>query len=397
MGSRHLRDANYIAPTSSWLFDHLEAAGFVVIGKTNTPEFGLLPTTEPLAYGPSRNPWKLDHSTGGSSGGSAAAVAAGIVPVGHAGDGGGSIRIPASECGLVGLKPSRGRVSLGPIETESWGGLVARLAVTHSVRDTASVLDAVSKPGVGDPYALPAPTTPYLAEVGRDPGTLRIGFTSATADGTVVDPECIAAVEAAAALLAQLGHQVSTDAPPQLSDPAFNAEMTNHVLTAYMVWVAQGVDNIVRLSGTEIGPDSIEPATAALAEAGRLTSGVAFADACEGLRTLSRPVNKWWANGFDLLVTPTIAELPPALGQFYNEAEPLAGVFRSTPIVTFTVPFNITGQPAISLPLGRSTSGLPIGVQLVAAYGREDVLLRVAAQLEAASPWTNPRPAVWAG
>ena len=396
-GTRHLREHDYVADVTSVAFERLQAAGFVVIGKTNTPEFGLVPTTEPLSYGPSRNPWDPSRSTGGSSGGSAASVAAGIVPVGHAGDGGGSIRIPASECGLVGLKPTRGRVPLGPVETEAWGGLVARLAVTRSVRDTAAVLDVMAGPEPGEPYGVPAPTRPYVAELGSDPGRLRVGFHVGAADGTPVDPDVVAAVRATAQLLADLGHEVTESAPSQLDDDAFFAEMSGYFLTAYPVWVAQSVDQLGALTGVPATEATLEPATWALAESGRSVSGVAFADAVEGMRRLSRTIQGWWSS-HDLLLTATIPELPPVLGQFGATADnPLAGVFRATPIVANTMPFNITGQPAVSLPLGTSSGGLPIGLQLVAGFAREDLLVAVASQLESAAPWAGRVPGIWAG
>ncbi|MFN8052754.1 MAG: amidase [Acidimicrobiales bacterium] len=396
-GTRHLRDANYVADVTSWTFERLQAAGFVIIGKTNTPEFGLVPTTEPLAYGPSRNPWNTGHSTGGSSGGSAASVAAGIVPVGHAGDGGGSIRIPASECGLVGLKPTRARVTLGPAETESWGGLVSRLVVTRTMRDTAAVLDIVGRPGVGDPYGVATPVRPYVDELSSAPARLRIGVDYGAADGTPVDPEVVAAVRRTADLLASMGHEVSEAAPSQLGDEAFFATMSGYFLTAYPVWVAQSVDQLGALTGTPATADSVEPLTWSLAETGRLVSGIDFANATEGMRVLSREIQQWW-NDFDVLITATIPELPPTLGQFGAEPDnPLAGVFRATPIVANTMPFNITGQPAMSLPIDVSASGLPIGVQLVSGFGRDDLLVALGAQLEAAAPWADRRPGVWAG
>jgi len=396
-GTRHLKEHGYIADVTSWTFERLQAAGFVIIGKTNTPEFGLVPTTEPESYGPSRNPWDTGHSTGGSSGGSAAAVAAGVVPMGHAGDGGGSIRIPASECGLVGLKPTRGRVPLGPEESEGWGGLVARLVVSRTVRDTAAALDIMGGPGVGDPYGVATPERPYLSEVGSNPGRLRIGFTASSGDGTVVDDECAAAVTRTAELLAALGHDVSETAPPQLGDEGFFAEMSGHFLTAYPVWVAQAVDDLGVRTGVAATEATVEPLTWSLAETGRLVSGVAFADAMDNIRALSRTLQEWWTS-FDLLVMPTIPELPPTLGQFGAEPDnPLAGVFRATPIVANTIPFNITGQPAISLPMAWSAAGLPIGVQLVSAFGRDDRLVAVGAQLEVAAPWADRRPPVWAG
>lgn len=396
-GTRHLKEHGYVADVSSWLFERLQRAGFVIIGKTNTPEFGLVPTTEPEAYGPSRNPWDPDRSTGGSSGGSAAAVAAGIVPIGHAGDGGGSIRIPASACGLVGLKPTRGRVTLGPVETEAWGGLVARLVVSRTVRDTAAVLDIVSGPGLGDPYGVAAPDRPFLAEIGTDPGRLRVGFTTMSGDGTIVDAQVAAAVQRTAEVLAGLGHDVTEAAPPELGDAGYFAELSGHFLTAFPVWVSQSVDDLAIRTGEPATADTVEPLTWALAETGRGVSGVAFADAMDGIRVLSRRLQAWWTD-FDVLLCATIPELPPTLGQFGAEPDnPLSGMFRATPVVGNTMPFNITGQPAMSVPIASSSEGLPIGVQLVGGFGREDHLVGLAAQLEAAVPWAARRPAIWAG
>src|SRR5436305_10681936 len=220
-GLRPLRDAGYVADHGMWLTQRFRDAGFVILGRTNTPELGILPTTEPVAYGPTHNPWDLDRSPGGSSGGSAAAVAAGVVAAAHANDGGGSIRIPASHCGLVGLKPSRARVSMAPDFGDALGGLVAELAVCRSVRDTAAILDAVQGPVPGDPYAAPPPERPYIEEVGADPGQLRIGFTASPAGGGFEShPECVSAVQPPAKLLESLGHHVEDSHPAELDDQA---------------------------------------------------------------------------------------------------------------------------------------------------------------------------------
>lgn len=394
MGCRLLKDAGHLATETSHLFAKLEAAGFVVVGKTNTPEFGLVPTTEPLAYGPSRNPWDTTRSTGGSSGGSAAAVASGMVPVGHAGDGGGSIRIPASECGLVGLKPSRGRVSMGPGEGEPWAGLVARLAVTRSVRDTAAVLDAVSGPMPGDPTVAPPPARPYTDEVGADPGRLRIGFQLAVPNGSaVLQPEVEAGVRAAAALLASLGHDVDEVRVAGLDDDGLVAHFTN----CYGAWVAAEIDHVAALAGRPAEPGGFEPGTWLLYEMGKAVTGAQYVAGREYLEGATRRLAEWWPSGDEVLVTPVIPEVPPVLGSFTpTDDNPLAGLVKSTQIVPFTVPFNVSGQPAISLPLHWSESGLPVGIQFVAAYGREDLLIRLAAQLEAAQPWAHRRPPVHA-
>jgi amidase len=385
MGNRMLAEAGYVADRTSYLFEKLEAAGFVIVGKTNTPEFGLNPTTEPAVYGPTRNPWDPARSPGGSSGGSAAAVASGMVPVGHAGDGGGSIRIPASECGLVGLKPTRGRVSLGPAEGESWGGLVVRHVVTRSVRDAAAVLDVIAGPMPGDPYWAPPPARPFAAEVGADPGRLRIGVKTAIAGafGTT-HPDCVAAVEETARLLESLGHLVEPGGPDALD----NSDLNDAFLTAFCVWVAHDVERLAEMVGRRAGPGDVEEGTWGLAEVGRAITGAQFQAALVRMQTFTRAVAAWWAAGNDVLLTPTITEPPPPLGSFPP------GSTKAAELVPFTLPFNVTGQPAISLPLAWNAEGLPIGVQLVAAAGREDLLIRLAAQLEAARPWADRRPRV---
>ncbi len=395
MGTRVLHDAGYLAPSDDALTERFRAAGLVVIGKTNTPELGLIPSTEPEVQGPTHNPWDLARTPGGSSGGSAAAVAAGIVPMGHAGDGGGSIRIPASACGLVGLKPSRGRVPVGPDAGEAWAGLVGRLAVTRSVRDTAALLDAVAGPDVGAPYWAPPPARPYRDEVGADAGRLRIGWVTPTPDGSAVtDPEVAAATERTAHLLADLGHDVEEAAPSALADEA----MIGHFLTCFGVWTAAELDHIGGLVGTPVTADGVEAGTWAVAEMGRAVTGAQYLAGREGLHAVARRIIRWWeVDGWDLLLTPTIPEVPPTLGQFRAEPDnPLAGILRATPIVAFTAVFNVTGQPAISLPLGMSEGGVPIGVQLVGAPAREDVLIRVAAQLEEAAPWADRQPSLTA-
>ncbi|MGD0380712.1 MAG: amidase [Acidimicrobiales bacterium] len=392
-GMRVLKEAHYVAEHDQELAARFRAAGFVVVGRTNTPELGIVPTTEPAAYGPTRNPWDTTRSTGGSSGGSAAAVASGMVPVGHAGDGGGSIRIPASECGLVGLKPSRARVPSGPEWGDVFAGLVCELAVTRTVRDTAAVLDAVAGPAPGDPYAAPTPTRPFVDEVGADPGRLRIGVQSEAFGATVVThPDCVIATEAAAALLEAQGHRVEPTHVDALDAPEF-------VEAFLLVWAAgigADVDHYwAGKLGRPIGQDEVEPLTWTLVEAARAANASDFLDAHRKLQAISRRVAQWYEGGFDLLLTPTLAEPPPLLGEFDSPPEnPLHGLLRAAALVPFTPPFNVSGQPAISLPLHWNEDGLPIGVQLVAPYGREDVLLRVAAQLEEAAPWAQRRPPV---
>ena len=395
-GTRFLKDHGYVATVDSELTARFRDASLVVIGRTNTPELGLVPTTEPEVYGPTRNPWDPTRSTGGSSGGSAASVASGIVPMGHAGDGGGSIRIPAAHCGLVGLKPSRGRITLGPELGEAWGGMVARLAVTRSVRDTAALLDVVEGPGIGDPYWAPAPDRPYVDELTVAPGALRIGWVASPPDGSFEsDPQVVAATAATAELLESLGHEVEEAPPAALEDAD---AITGNFIIAYSAWVARELDHLGELVGAEPTEDGFEAGTWGLAESGRAITAQQYLAAVDGLHAASRAVVAWWAGGFDLLLTPTVPELPPTLGQFGSTPEsPFDGMFRSSVTVAFTAPFNITGQPAISLPLHESTEGLPIGMQLVAAPAREDLLIQVAAQLEAALPWADRRPGIWTG
>lgn len=393
-GMAFLKERGWTEPEDTALAARFRAAGLIVVGKTNTPELGILPTTEPAAYGPTRNPWDVTRSTGGSSGGSAAAVAAGLVPVAHANDGGGSIRIPASECGLVGLKPTRGRVSSGPEFGDVMGGLTCEHVVTRSVRDTAAVLDATHGMEPGDPFTAPPPDRPYLEEVGADPGSLRIGIMPTAPLGQItVHPDCVEAAEAAGRLLESLGHRVEVSHPKALDDPDY----TGHFITNWAAGAAWNLDYWSRRTGSEVTQHDVEPLTWALAELGRSSTAAQWLWAREWLQVNSREVASWWTDGFDLLLTPTIAEPPPLLGTFDSPADnPLHGLFRAAEIVPFTPPFNVSGQPAISLPLHWNGDGLPIGVQLVAAFGREDLLLRVAAQLEAAQPWAGRRPPVHA-
>ena len=391
-GLRVAKEVGFVESTDTELVRRFKQAGFVTIGRTNTPELAILPTTEPEAYGPTRNPWDVTRSTGGSSGGSAAAVAARMVPAAHANDGGGSIRIPASECGLVGLKPSRGRTTLGPEFGDVLGGLVSEHVVTRSVRDTAAILDAVHGGMPGEPYEAWPPTRPYAAEVGAAPGSLRIGVrTAAPFDQVAVDPECVTATEGAGRLLEQLGHTVEVASPDGFDDPDY---ITNFITmwASGNTWALDWWSR--RLGGRVFTADDMELGTWTLVELGRSVTAPQWLAAREWLQVLSRRIVAWWQD-YDLLVTPTIAEPPPLLGQFGSTPDnPMGGLLRAASLVPFTPPFNVTGQPAISLPLHWSGNGLPIGVQLVAAPNREDVLIQVASQLEASAPWADRRPPV---
>jgi amidase len=390
-GIRALREADWKAQGDSHLAAKFRAAGVIFLGKTNTPELGLAVTTEPAAYGVSRNPWNPAHSTGGSSGGSAAAVASGMVPAAHASDGGGSIRIPASECGLVGLKPSRGRVSLGPDYGEYWAGMVISSVVTRSVRDTAAMLDAICEPMPGDPYVAPAPARPFRSEIGADPGRLRVGMLRGLS-AFAIHEDCRQAVEAGRIALERLGHRLEEAQPAALDDPDF----TQHLLNVVTPWTAASLDEWGLKLGRPLGPDDVEPSTWAIAEIGRAATAVQYVAAVEALSRYTRRMASWWNEGFDVLMTPTIAAPPPVLGELAATPEDPLGLVKTLPLVPFTAPFNVTGQPAISLPLHWNRAGLPIGVQLIAAYGREDVLLRLAAQLERELPWKDRRPPIHA-
>jgi amidase len=390
-GTSFLKAAGYVADHDSFLVEKFRRAGFINLGKTNTPEFGLNVTTEPRSYGPSRNPWNPEHSTGGSSGGSAAAVAAGMVPAAHASDGGGSIRIPASECGLVGLKPSRGRISLGPEHGEYWSGLVISHVVTRSVRDTAAILDAVAGGMPGDPYVAAPPARPYVSEVGRTPGALRIGLLDHVPSGaTALHPDCADAVARTGKLLAELGHAVERSYPSALAEAEV---ISTHFMVIVATWLTAALDFWGAKLGRPVTPTGVEPPTWAIAEMGRAVSGPQYLGALEALHAYTRRMANWWAGGFDVLVTATLGEPPPRIGALSAPPEdPLGGMAKTLGLIPFTPPFNITGQPAISLPLHWNDAGLPVGIQLVADYGREDVLIRLAAQLEEARPWRDRRP-----
>jgi amidase len=392
-GTRYLQKHDYRPDADSVLIQRYKASGLVIVGRTNCPELGLQPTTEPLTQGPTHNPWDLDHSPGGSSGGSAAAVAAGLVPMAHAGDGGGSIRIPASACGLVGLKPSRGRHTNAP-ENEAWAGLVGRNVVSRSVRDNAAALDVIAHPAPGDPYQAPPPARPYAQEVGADPGALRVGWLLDDPGGvTPTEPECAAAITRTLELLEGLGHHVEASAP----DGMESEQVVGHFTACFGAWSAQELDQLEATVGEPIVEGDFEPGTAAIAELGRTVTASQYLTALDQLQSWTRRVAAWWED-HDVLVTPTMPVLPTRLGAFDSAPDnPLEGMALSTTVVLYTAPFNITGQPAISLPLHWSEGGLPVGVQLVAAYGREDQLFQVAAQLEAAAPWADRTPPVWAG
>lgn len=386
-GVRALRDIGATATRDGHLVEAYRHAGFVSLGRTNTPELGAGATTEPLAYGPSRNPWALEHGTGGSSGGAAAAVAAGVVPAANASDGGGSIRIPAAMCGLVGLKPSRGRISMGPDQDE-WGNSVQHV-VCHTVRDAAAILDISHGPRTGDGVVAPPPAIPYAVAIRQQCRPLRIGFVNRSIrSGTTIDAGVAAAVDATAALLEDLGHHVESAAPAPLLDE----ERLTAWGAALAASTAASVARIERVLGRAIRDGDVEPWTRFIAERAAGFSPAAVIEAQHAMTAFRRDTARWWSDGHDLLLTPTCLRPAPLIGEMAPDNEDLAAVQRTTLHYSqFTQPFNVTGQPAISLPLAMSTDRLPIGLQFVGAYGREDVLLRLAAQLEEAAPWRGRR------
>lgn len=388
-------------------------AGFVFLAKTNTPELGIQPVTEPALWGPSRNPYDPSRTCGGSSGASAAAVAAGIVPVATGGDGGGSIRIPASCCGVFGLKPTRARTPTGPTLGEAWQGCAVQHVLTRSVRDSAAVLDAIGGPEPGSIYVAPPPAGPYLDEVTREPGKLKIAFSSQPVIPVPVDPECVAAVEEAAQLLRDLGHEVVPD-QPRVDGAAF-ARRFSLMLCGEVAAEVRALEAEV---GRTPGASDLEPATWLLALLGEQYSAGTFAEAVRQLKVMSHGVAPFFET-YDAYLTPTLAQPPIEVGSLLPGGlektlltlltrlkaggtlktmgaldKLAANAWRFTP---FTTLFNVTGQPGMSLPLSWSSAGLPLGVQVVGRFGDEATLFRLAGQLERARPWAERRPQVWSG
>jgi amidase len=362
---------------SAYLVRRLREAGFVVVGTTNMPEFGILPTTEPAHTGATHNPWNLDRTPGGSSGGAAAAVAAGMLPVAHGNDGGGSLRIPAACCGLIGLKPSRGRVSRGPDLGESF--LSCDGVLTRTVTETAQVLDVLAGYEVGDATWAPRPVEPYATSVRRDPGRLRVAMTAENPLGVDVDPECVRGMHVAGELLASLGHQVEHASPAQPGGDALGL-----FIQAFGPAVSLGIGYGELLAGRPPEDGEIEPLSRAIYEHAQSLTSVAFLGATAQLQALARGLVAFFAE-YDLLLTPALAERPLAIGDCNGVGEdPMADLARSGRFTPFTSLYNVTGQPAISVPLGFGDDGLPTAAQLVAKPLGEDTLLQVAAQMEAA-------------
>lgn len=408
-GSRLFR--NWIPPHDTEIVRRYRNAGLIVVGKTNTPEFGLTPYTEPELFGPARNPWDPARTTGGSSGGSAAAVASAMVPIAGGGDGGGSIRIPASCCGLFGLKPTRGRTPAGPVAGEHWQGAAIEHCLTRTVRDSAAILDAISGPDVGAPYWAQPPVSPFLDEVTTAPARLRIAFTSTPLLGHDVHDDCKAALDDAAKLLESLGHEL-VEREPEIDRQSFNRAF----LTIICGEVHAAILEAKAYAGLNANPANVEYTTWALHLLGRRMSAGELVRAQHYLWTAARRIGKFF-EGVDVLLTPTMAVPPFLVGSLQPPSHErvllkMLGRLRAGGVLRllhaleqtadkifdafpYTPAFNVTGQPAMSVPLFWNADNLPIGVQIVGRYGDESTLFRLAGQLEQARPWKDRRPPIY--
>jgi amidase len=378
------------ALADSELVARYKRAGLIPFAKTNAPEFGLPPVTEPQLYGPARNPWNPAHTPGGSSGGSAAAVAAGIVPLAHANDGGGSIRIPAACCGLVGLKPTRARNSLAPLLGDIMSGLVVEHVVSRTVRDSAAALDATAGYVPGDPYVAPAKARSYLEEVGTPPPRLKIAFSTLGLSGEPPDPECAEAAVQAAKLCAGLGHHVEEDAPR-----IEFAEVGPAFLTVYAAGHGAVIETVKQVTGREPTPDLLESMTWNLYETSRRASAAQYLLAVGTLQTLSRRMAAFFEK-YDVWLAPALGLRPLRVGAI-DFTSPTATILNDT-IARFAYInplYNVSGQPAISLPLYWTGDGLPIGALFGARFGDEATLFRLAGELEGARPWASRKPPLW--
>lgn len=378
------------SPVTDELVHRYLAAGLIPLGKTNVPEFGLVPTTESKLYGPARNPWNVAHSTGGSSGGSGAAVASGMVPMAHANDGGGSIRIPASACGLVGLKPTRARNPLGPLMGDMMSGLCIDHIVCRTVRDCAAMLDVTAGPGLGDPYFAPEGPKSWLAAMGKAPGKLRIAVATTRFDGSAFHPEVTAATHAAAKLCKDLGHKVEEAMPPVQQE-----QMSGAFMALWTGGLAMQIDLIAGMTGKKPGPKTLEGLTLGLYEAGQKVTAGQYLTAVLHLQTLARHVAAWHER-YDVWLTPTLASPPIPIGTIdFSERDPMKSIGPIIDYVPFTGLQNVTGQPAINLPLHMTADGLPVGIQFVGRQGAEALLLQLARTIEKAVPWKHRHPSIW--
>ncbi|MFN3313373.1 MAG: amidase [Hyphomonas sp.] len=396
-GSRAFK--GYVASCDSTLTERFRKAGLVFFGATTTPEFGLTLTTESSLYGQTRNPWDITRTTGGSSGGAAVAVAAGVIPVAHASDGGGSIRIPAACCGLVGLKPSRGRMPMGPARTESWNGLSTVGVVSRTVRDTAAMLDQTHGPETGSRYAAPPVARPYLSELGDDPRPLRIAYWPVAPNGTRPDADAAEGLANTVKLLESLGHIVVEAAP--LLDGESLGKAALFTISAN---IAAGIDERSAALGRPVTEDELEPVTFSMANLGRTVPMVELAKANNTFIAAAVQYEHFLNAGqFDLTLSPTLHRAPDLLGTMALTADPQAMGAAVSSFAAHCALFNQTGCPAISLPLhwtkptATAPQGLPLGMMFGARYGREDLLISLAGQLERAAPWAQRKPPVWVG
>ena len=386
-GNPAMKNAEYTCDHTTTLVQRYLDAGLIIFGRGNSPEFGATPTTEPEAWGPTKNPWDLTRTAGGSSGGSAAAVGAGIVPAAHASDGGGSIRVPAACCGLVGLKVSQGRITAAPNRDET--NLGVEHVVTRTVRDCAALLDATHGPGIGDRVIAPRPSRPFVDELVSPCAPLRIGFVTSRADGARVEDDCILAVRNTVSTLQSLGHHVEESWPKALDDTAAGTRF----LALWSTNMSLARNGVERMLGRAVTKHDFELMNWTMAEYAKSMSATDYAQAVQDAAMYRRAIAAWWADGFDILVTPTTSLVALPLGEIVNNpASPMDPMRRSAEFLGFTQPFNVSGQPAISLPLHRTRLGVPVGVQLVAAYGSDDLLIRLAAQLEQTMPWADFHP-----
>jgi amidase/6-aminohexanoate-cyclic-dimer hydrolase len=390
-GSRLTAGTTYTRDSA--IFERIRAAGLVTFGRTTSPEGGIGPATEAAVYGaPTRNPWRLDRTPGGSSGGAGAAVAAGIVPVAHGSDGGGSVRIPASCCGLVGLKPTRARLPDGPYAGEGWAGMAIDGFLTRTVRDTAALMDAAEGPDLGAPYVAPPLAGSFRAALARPPRRLRIALCTTSFTGAPVHPECRAAAEAAARLLEDLGHRV---------EPALPSADIRGMMEAWTRIVACGtalaVETTLRRFGRRLGPDDLEGVSRGAVDYARTISGADYLEAVGKIHAFGREMAAFFLDR-DVLLSPTLAEPPATIGRFAHDTTDYVDyrmgpdrVFAYSP---YCAVFNASGQPAISLPMHWTADGLPVGVHLAAAFGADELLVSLAGEIEAAAPWMHRRPSL---
>ncbi|MBA3263286.1 MAG: amidase [Thermoleophilaceae bacterium] len=376
---------DFVPGHDAFVVRRLREAGFVIVGKTNLPEFGILPVTEPRRFGPTRNPWDTERTPGGSSGGAAAAVAAGMVPLAHGSDGGGSIRIPAACCGLVGLKPSRGRVSRGPEQSDDF--LVQDGVLTHTVAETAALLDVLAGYEAGDASWAPSPEEPFAAAAAREPGRLRIGVTTTAPIDARLDPLCGRAVGDAAELLGSLGHEVE-----EVEAPWAGQNLLEVFTMVFGTPIAMGLFFGAQVTGREPAEELVEALSWTIWQGIHQRNALDYLLARTQLGAFSRAIVALW-DEYDVVVTPALAQRPVRIGEIDScSEEPWEDFRRSGEFTPYTAIFNVTGQPAISLPLFHGEDGLPLGAQLAGRPAGEGQLLALAAQLEAARPWAERRP-----